>query len=181
MRRHSRRCCCTPRGLSCWWCRPRALCHLNGGLCALLAEAPLVAQASLHQARRRHLQPAGPTSLTGSWMWATWAVGGRWRPARVATTLTNDEFLHPPARLRKVRPHRLRPEANDGSSTRSTSTWCSPHRPSGGPDTVGGTDFAGQGLRERRASPTRWCSPVGVQSEGPRSPVRPGSRPGSEP
>ncbi|XP_012889399.1 PREDICTED: uncharacterized protein C19orf52 homolog [Dipodomys ordii] len=96
------------------WLRGRGrLRHVNLGLCALVYEAPFDAQASLYQARCRHLQPRWvdfpgrilDVGFVGRW----WILGTRMRDCDV----NDDEFLHLPAHLRVVGRNHLHSEANE--------------------------------------------------------------------
>ncbi|XP_004716888.1 mitochondrial import inner membrane translocase subunit Tim29 [Echinops telfairi] len=96
------------------WLRGRGrLRHLSLGLCSLVYEAPVDAQASLYQARCRHLQPRWAdfpgrildVGFVGRW----WVLGARMRDCDI----NDDEFLHLPAHLRVVGPHHLRSETNE--------------------------------------------------------------------
>lgn len=96
------------------WLRGRGrLRHVNLGLCALLYEAPVDAQASLYQARCRYLQPRWSdfpgrvldVGFAGRW----WVLATRMHDCDV----NDEEFLHLPAHLRVVSPHQLRSEANE--------------------------------------------------------------------
>uniref|UniRef100_A0A8C2VZM4 Translocase of inner mitochondrial membrane 29 n=1 Tax=Chinchilla lanigera TaxID=34839 RepID=A0A8C2VZM4_CHILA len=83
------------------------------GLCALVYEAPFDAQASLYQARCRHLQPRWldfpgrvlDVGFAGRW----WVLGARMRDCDV----NHAEFLRLPPHLRVVRARQLRSEANE--------------------------------------------------------------------
>ncbi|XP_042784380.1 mitochondrial import inner membrane translocase subunit Tim29 [Panthera onca] len=96
------------------WLRGRGrLRHVSLGLCSLVYEAPVDAQASLYQARCRYLQPRWAdfpdrildVGFVGRW----WVLAARMRDCDV----NDDEFLHLPAHLRVVGPHQLRSEANE--------------------------------------------------------------------
>ncbi|XP_013360628.1 PREDICTED: uncharacterized protein C19orf52 homolog [Chinchilla lanigera] len=96
------------------WLRGRGrLRHADLGLCALVYEAPFDAQASLYQARCRHLQPRWldfpgrvlDVGFAGRW----WVLGARMRDCDV----NHAEFLRLPPHLRVVRARQLRSEANE--------------------------------------------------------------------
>lgn len=96
------------------WLRGRGrLRHVSLGLCSLVYEAPVDAQASLYQARCRYLQPRWAdfpdrildVGFVGRW----WVLAARMRDCDV----NDDEFLHLPAHLRVVGPHQLRSETNE--------------------------------------------------------------------
>lgn len=96
------------------WLRGRGrLRHVNLGFCSLVYEAPFDAQASLYQARCRHLQPRWvdfpgrilDVGFVGRW----WILQNRMHDCDI----NDDEFLHLPAHLRVVAPHQLLSEANE--------------------------------------------------------------------
>ncbi|XP_023101216.1 mitochondrial import inner membrane translocase subunit Tim29 [Felis catus] len=96
------------------WLRGRGrLRHVSLGLCSLVYEAPVDAQASLYQARCRYLQPRWAdfpdrildVGFVGRW----WVLAARMRDCDV----NDDEFLHLPAHLRVVGSHQLRSETNE--------------------------------------------------------------------
>ncbi|XP_060037740.1 LOW QUALITY PROTEIN: mitochondrial import inner membrane translocase subunit Tim29 [Erinaceus europaeus] len=87
--------------------------HVHLGVCSLVYEAPFDAQASLYQARCRHLQPRWSdfpgrvldVGFAGRW----WRLGRRMRDCDVNDT----EFQHLPPHLRALGPRQLRSEANE--------------------------------------------------------------------
>uniref|UniRef100_A0A452QMV1 Translocase of inner mitochondrial membrane 29 n=1 Tax=Ursus americanus TaxID=9643 RepID=A0A452QMV1_URSAM len=96
------------------WLRGRGrLRHVNLGLCALVYEAPVDAEASLYQARCRYLQPRWAdfpdrildVGFVGRW----WVLAARMRDCDI----NDEEFQHLPAHLRVVGPHQLHSETNE--------------------------------------------------------------------
>ncbi|XP_068939156.1 mitochondrial import inner membrane translocase subunit Tim29 [Petaurus breviceps papuanus] len=96
------------------WLRGRGrLRHRSLGLCSVLYEAPYDPEASLYQARCRHLQPRWAdfpgrvldVGFLGRW----WVLSARMRDFDI----NDDEFRHLPPHLRTLAEHQLRSEANE--------------------------------------------------------------------
>ncbi|XP_074168129.1 mitochondrial import inner membrane translocase subunit Tim29 [Sminthopsis crassicaudata] len=96
------------------WLRGRGrLRHRNLGLLSLLYEAPYDPEASLYQARCRHLQPRWAdfpgrvldVGFLGRW----WVLSAKMRDFDI----NDEEFRHLPAHLRTLAEHQLRSEANE--------------------------------------------------------------------
>uniref|UniRef100_K7E612 Translocase of inner mitochondrial membrane 29 n=2 Tax=Monodelphis domestica TaxID=13616 RepID=K7E612_MONDO len=87
--------------------------HCSLGLCSLLYEAPYDPEASLYQARCRHLQPRWADfpgrvldiGFLGSW----WVLRSKMRDFDI----NDEEFRHLPPHLRTMAEHQLRSETNE--------------------------------------------------------------------
>ena len=70
--------------------------------------------------------PAGRTSRTGFWMWASWAAGGCWGPGCVTVTSMTTSSCTCRLTCASSGPTSCTRRPMSGFSTRNISPWCSP-------------------------------------------------------